>query len=63
MLRSHLARLTAALAKSRGGATAIEYGLLAALVAVAITAGASALGGAMNSKLDGTASAVTSAGG
>lgn len=30
------------------GATAIEYGLLAALIAVAIIAGASALGGGLN---------------
>jgi pilus assembly protein Flp/PilA len=30
------------------GATAIEYGLLAALIALAITAGATALGGSLN---------------
>ncbi len=31
--------------KDESGATAIEYGLIAALIAVAIIAGASALGG------------------
>jgi pilus assembly protein Flp/PilA len=30
------------------GASAIEYGLLASLIALAITAGATALGGALN---------------
>ncbi len=30
------------------GANAIEYGLLAALIAIAIVAGATALGGALN---------------
>lgn len=30
------------------GATAIEYGLLASLIALAITVGATALGGALN---------------
>ncbi len=44
MLNSHLARLTAALAKSRRGATAIEYGLLAALVAVVISVGVASVG-------------------
>ena len=34
------------------GATAIEYGLIAALVAVAIFAGANALGGALNDLLN-----------
>jgi len=37
------------------GATAIEYGLLAALVAVAIIAGAGALGTALNTKFNGIA--------
>lgn len=31
------------------GATAIEYGLIAALIAVALIGGATALGGSMNS--------------
>ena len=40
--------LPARSAKERPRATAIEYGLIAALVAVAIVAGASALGGTMD---------------
>ena len=35
--------------KDEKGATAIEYGLIAALISVAIIAGASALGGKLNS--------------
>lgn len=34
--------------KDETGATAIEYGLIAALIAVAIIAGASTLGGKLN---------------
>jgi len=36
--------LIARFAKDRSGATAIEYGLIAALIGIAIVAGASALG-------------------
>ena len=36
--------------KDEDGATAIEYGLLAALIGVAIIVGASALGGSLNAK-------------
>ena len=35
--------------KDESGATAIEYGLIAALIAVAIIAGATTLGGNLNS--------------
>jgi len=38
------------LAKSRSGATAIEYGLIAALIAVVIIAGATPLGTSINTK-------------
>ncbi len=38
-------------AKDESGATAIEYGLIAALIAVVIISGAQALGNALNSKL------------
>ena len=38
--------------KEEEGATAIEYGLLAALVAVAIVVGATALGGSLNDTFD-----------
>lgn len=44
MLKSYLRRLSGAFLTSRRGATAIEYGLLAALVAVAIVAGATLVG-------------------
>jgi pilus assembly protein Flp/PilA len=37
------------------GATAIEYGLIAALIALAIIVGAGALGNALNSKFAGIA--------
>ena len=36
--------------KDESGATAIEYGLIAALIAVAIIAGATQVGTAINSK-------------
>jgi len=37
--------------RNESGATAIEYGLLAALIGVAIIAGASSLGTTINAKL------------
>jgi pilus assembly protein Flp/PilA len=40
--------LLARFARDNAGATAIEYGLIAALVGVAIVAGASALGGTID---------------
>jgi pilus assembly protein Flp/PilA len=40
--------LFARFAKDESGATAIEYGLIASLIAVAIIAGATALGGKLN---------------
>jgi len=54
--------LFARLVKDESGATAIEYGLIAALIALAIMVGAGALGNSLNnqfnriaSKLDGSA--------
>ena len=41
--------------KDESGATAIEYGLIAALIALAIIAGATALGNALGSKFQGIA--------
>ena len=38
--------------KDESGATAIEYGLIAALIAVAIIAGASALGTELNDQFE-----------
>jgi pilus assembly protein Flp/PilA len=40
--------LLARFAKDESGATAIEYGLIATLIAVAIIVGATALGGSLN---------------
>lgn len=48
--------------KDQSGATAIEYGLIAVLIAVAIITGASALGTVMNTRFSTAASAVTAAG-
>ena len=38
--------------KDESGATAIEYGLIAALIGVGIVGGASFLGGELNNKFD-----------
>ncbi len=48
--------------KDESGATAIEYGLIAALIAVVIISGATALGTALNTKLQGIGTSVTNAG-
>jgi len=45
-----MSKLFARFVKNESGATAIEYGLIAALIAVAIMAGATALGGALDAK-------------
>ncbi len=44
--------------KDESGATAIEYGLIAALIAVAIITGATTLGSTLNAKFDGIATTV-----
>jgi pilus assembly protein Flp/PilA len=43
-------RLAAKFLEDESGATAIEYGLIAALIALAIMVGASALGNALNNE-------------
>ena len=45
--------------KDQRGISAIEYGLLATLIAVAIILGASALGTALNDKFNSVATTVT----
>jgi len=45
--------------KDESGASAVEYGLLVALIAVAIIVGAGNLGTAVNDKLDSAATTVT----
>ncbi|MFZ1815551.1 MAG: Flp family type IVb pilin [Rhizobiaceae bacterium] len=42
-------KLVSRFVKNESGATAIEYGLIAALISVAIIGGASAVGGGVNS--------------
>jgi pilus assembly protein Flp/PilA len=44
------------------GATAIEYGLIAALIAVVIIAGATTLGSSLSSKFNNIAASVNTAG-
>jgi pilus assembly protein Flp/PilA len=48
--------------KNESGATAVEYGLIAALIGVVIIAGASTLGSALNSKFSSIGSTVSNAG-
>jgi pilus assembly protein Flp/PilA len=47
-----MSKLVARFVKDESGATAIEYGLIAALIAVAIITGAGALGTALDDKFD-----------
>jgi len=47
--------------KDESGATAIEYGLIAALISVALIAGAKAIGDGLNTKFTQVSSAVTNA--
>lgn len=48
--------------RDESGATAIEYGLIAALVAVAITVGLTALSGGLNTLFNNVATPVSTAG-
>ena len=50
-------------AKNESGATAIEYGLIAALIALAIMIGAGALGTSLNAKFQNIANTLNGAGG
>ena len=43
-----MSKLIARFAKDESGATAIEYGLIAALISVALITGATTLGGILN---------------
>jgi len=49
--------------KDESGATAIEYGLIAALIAVVIISGVSVLGTNLNDKFQSVADKVSTAGG
>ena len=48
--------------KDESGATAIEYGLIAALIAVALIGGASAIGGSLNTKFTTVSAEINKAG-
>ncbi|CAN7313129.1 Flp family type IVb pilin [Mesorhizobium sp. LjNodule214] len=53
-----MSNLIARFVKDESGATAIEYGLIAALIALAIMVGAGALGNALNAKFENIAEVV-----
>lgn len=48
-----MAALISCLLKDESGATAIEYGLIAALIATALITGATTLGNALNNQFNG----------
>lgn len=50
-----MTKLFARFMKDESGATAIEYGLIAALISVALIAGATALGSQLNTSFNGLA--------
>jgi pilus assembly protein Flp/PilA len=49
-------------ARNESGATAVEYGLIAALIGVVIIAGATTLGNALNAKFSTIGATVSAAG-
>ena len=49
-MTAYLKKLTAAVVKSRKGATAIEYGLIAALIAGVIVTGVTSIGSNLSTK-------------
>jgi pilus assembly protein Flp/PilA len=51
-----MSKLVARFVKDESGATAIEYGLIAALIAIGIIVGAQSLGNSLNSKFTDVAS-------
>ena len=57
----HIIRFVQALAHEEEGVTAIEYGLIAALIAVVIIVGATAVGVNLNALFSTVATAVTTA--
>ncbi|WVT73259.1 Flp family type IVb pilin [Sinorhizobium chiapasense] len=52
-------KIFARLMKDESGATAIEYGLIAALISVALIAGATTLGNALNTTFSSLGGALT----
>jgi pilus assembly protein Flp/PilA len=57
-----MSKLFARFQKNESGATAIEYGLIAALIAVAIIGGATLVGGNLNTKFSDIAGDISGAG-
>ncbi|MCR5857806.1 Flp family type IVb pilin [Mesorhizobium sp. J428] len=57
-----MTKLFARFVKNESGATAIEYGLIAALIALAIMAGATQLGNSLDAKFKDLASTLDGAG-
>ena len=55
-------RLLASFLRDDSGATAIEYGLIAALIALGIVVGATSLGGALNAEFVSIATTLNGAG-
>ncbi|MBF0305567.1 MAG: Flp family type IVb pilin [Alphaproteobacteria bacterium] len=55
-------KFIARLAREENGATAIEYGLIAALIAIVIIGGVTATGTALDAKFEEISTAVTAAG-
>jgi pilus assembly protein Flp/PilA len=53
-----MSKFVSRFAKDESGATAIEYGLIAALIAVVIIVGLTAVGGALNTKFNAVATAL-----
>lgn len=56
-----MTKIFARLMKDESGATAIEYGLIAALISVALIAGATSLGGTLNNTFSSIATKMNSA--
>jgi pilus assembly protein Flp/PilA len=56
-----MSKLFANFVKDESGATAIEYGLIAALIALAIVVGATALGNTLNKQFNNIATALNAA--
>ncbi|AOG10574.1 MULTISPECIES: Flp family type IVb pilin [Rhizobium/Agrobacterium group] len=56
-----MTKLFARFVKDESGATAIEYGLIAALISVALITGATTLGGALNNTFQGISTKMSTA--
>ncbi len=56
-----MSKIFARFMKDESGATAIEYGLIAALISVALIAGATTLGGALNNTFSGISNKMNNA--